>query len=117
MWDVWHGRQPFEWYRDQYHRFCSEFGFQSFPHPTLIATFTELEDCNITSYIMEHHQRSPIGNSAIIDYMLSWFQLPAGFENMVWVSQILQAQAIRYAVEHWRRNTPRCMGAFILAIK
>src|SRR5690606_35560183 len=31
LWDVWHGKQPFEWYRTSNHRFCSEFGFQSFP--------------------------------------------------------------------------------------
>lgn len=65
----------------------------------------------MTSYVMEQHQRSPIGNSAIIDYMLSWFRLPVGFDNTIWLTQILQGLAIKYAVEHWRMNKPRCMGA------
>ncbi|MBK1879078.1 beta-mannosidase [Pelagicoccus mobilis] len=111
LWDVWHGREPFEWYRGSYHRFCSEFGFQSFPHPATVESYTKESDRNITSYVMERHQRSPIGNSAIINYMLDWFRLPVGYENTVWLSQILQGFAIKYAVEHWRRNMPRCMGA------
>jgi len=111
LWAVWHGREPFEWYRTSYHRFCSEFGFQSFPHPATVEEYTLPEERNITSYVMEHHQRSRIGNSAIIDYMLEWFRLPIGWRNTVRLSQILQAYAIKYAVEHWRRNMPRCMGA------
>jgi beta-mannosidase len=42
--------------------------------------------------------------------MLSWFQLPASFEMLLWVSQILQGMAMKYAVEHWRRSMPRGMG-------
>ena len=111
LWKVWHEREPFEWYRGSYHRFCSEFGFQSFPHPITIESCTEESDRSITSYIMEKHQRSPMGNQAIMAYMLEWFRLPVGFENTVWLSQILQSLGIKYAVEHWRRNMPRCMGA------
>ncbi|MDP0501720.1 MAG: glycoside hydrolase family 2 protein [Verrucomicrobiota bacterium JB022] len=111
LWKVWHGREPFEWYRTAFHRFCSEFGFQSFPEPRTVATYTEPRDRNITSYVMELHQRSPIGNSAIMDYGLSWFRLPVGFDATLWLSQIIQVLGIQYAVEHWRRNMPRCMGA------
>ncbi|MEQ9824472.1 MAG: glycoside hydrolase family 2 protein [Puniceicoccaceae bacterium] len=111
LWKVWHGREPFEWYRGSFHRFCSEFGFQAFPHPSTLEEILEQEDRSITSYVMELHQRSPGGNSTIMAYMLDWFRLPVGFENTIWLSQILQALGIKYAVEHWRRNMPRCMGA------
>lgn len=110
LWAVWHGKQPFEWYRDRQDRFCSEFGFQSFPEPRTINEVTIPEDRNITSYIMEHFQRSQIGNSTIIHYMLDWFQLPTSFDSMVWLSQVLQGMAMKYAIEHWRRNMPRTMG-------
>ncbi|MBF0279818.1 MAG: glycoside hydrolase family 2 protein [SAR324 cluster bacterium] len=110
LWDVWHGRKPFEWYRTCEHRFNSEFGFQSFPEPETVFSYTSEEDRNITSFVMEHHQRSPIGNSAIIDYMLSWFLMPKNFEMTLWLSQILQGMAMKYAVEHWRRSMPRGMG-------
>ncbi|MCL1887657.1 MAG: glycoside hydrolase family 2 protein [Kiritimatiellaeota bacterium] len=111
LWDVWHGNEPFEWYRTSFHRFCSEFGFQSFPEPRMIETFTQPGDRNVTSAVMEHHQRSGIGNSKIMHYMLSWYRMPVGWENTVWLSQLQQGMSIKYAVEHWRRNMPRCMGA------
>ena len=110
LWEVWHGRQPFEWYRTCEHRFNSEFGFQSFPEPEVVNSYTLPEDRNITSYIMEWHQRSGIGNDAIIQYMLSWFQLPTSFDNLLWLSQVLQGLGMKYAVEHWRRSMPRGMG-------
>ncbi|MCL5271238.1 MAG: glycoside hydrolase family 2 protein, partial [bacterium] len=110
LWSVWHGRQPFEWYRTCGHRFNSEFGFQSFPEPKTVRGYTAPADRNVTSWVMEHHQRSGIGNTAIMQYMLDWFRLPEGFENTLWASQILQGMAIKYAVEHWRRTMPRGMG-------
>lgn len=116
LWDVWHGRKPFEFYRTSEHRFVSEFGFQSFPEPRTVATYTVPDDRNITSFIMEHHQRSLIGNSTIVHYMTDWYRLPTSFDHMLWLSQILQGMAIKYAVEHWRRNMPRSMGALFWQI-
>jgi len=110
LWDVWHGRKPFEWYRTCTHRFNSEFGFQSFPEPAAVRGYTLPADRNVTARVMEHHQRSGIGNAVIMQYMLDWFRLPAAFDMTLWLSQIQQAMAIKYAVEHWRRNMPRGMG-------
>ena len=110
LWDVWHGRKPFEWYRTCEHRFNSEFGFQSFPEPKTVYGYTEEKDRNVTSWVMDHHQRSGTGNTNIMQYMLDWFKLPVGFENTLWASQILQGMAIKYACEHWRRSMPRGMG-------
>ena len=110
LWEVWHRNKPFEWYRSCTHRFNSEFGFQSFPQPRTIESYTLPEDRNITSYVMEHHQRSGIGNTTIMQYMLSWFRLPTSFDMVIWLSQILQGVAMKYAVEHWRRSMPRGMG-------
>ena len=75
-WMVWHGGLPFSAFRLQYPRFMSEFGFQSLPHLETIRTYAEQADWNMTSYVMEHHQRSPIGNSKIITYMTDYFRLP-----------------------------------------
>jgi beta-mannosidase len=111
LWAVWHGRRPFEWYRSAPHRFVSEFGFQSFPEPKTVESFAAPRDRNVTSPVMEHHQRSGPGNTVIMQYMLDWFRMPKGFEETLWLSQILQSVGIKYAVEHWRRNMPRTMGA------
>jgi beta-mannosidase len=110
LWDVWHGRKPFEWYRTCAHRFNSEFGFQSFPEPRTVNSYTELEDRNVTTYVMELHQRSGIGNAVIMHYMLDWFRLPNSFDMTLYLSQILQGMGMKYAVEHWRRSMPRGMG-------
>ena len=110
LWDVWHGKQPFEWYRTCEHRFCSEFGFQSFPELRTVEAYTEPADRNVTSYVMECHQRSPPGNALILHYLLDWFRLPTDFAQTLRLSQVLQGLAMQYAVEHWRRSMPRGMG-------
>lgn len=111
LWAVWHGRQPFEWYRTAFHRFCSEFGFQSFPEPRTVAAYTIESDRNVTSPVMEFHQRGNHGNPNIMQYMLHWFRMPVGTDNTIWLSQIQQGLSVKYAVEHWRRNMDRCRGA------
>ena len=110
-WAVWHGLKPFEDYRNYYFRFCSEFGFQSFPSIKTVKSFTEEEDRNIFSRVMESHQKNNAANGKILYYLSENFLYPNGFENLLYVSQILQGIAIKFGVEHWRRNRGRCMGA------
>lgn len=109
-WDVWHGNKPFTEYRKFYFRFVSEFGFQSFPCLSTVKTFAEPEDFNIFSYVMEKHQRNGSANGKIMNYMQQTYKYPSSFEQVLYASQMLQADAIRYGVEHFRRNRGRCMG-------
>jgi beta-mannosidase len=103
-WDVWHGRKPFTAYRNQYPRFMSEFGFQALPPLETIRTYAEEADWNMTSYIMEQHQKNASGNALMVGQMLDTFRLPKDFESLVYLSMVLQAEGIRYGVEHWRRH-------------
>jgi beta-mannosidase len=112
-WDVWHGRKPFTAYRQQYPRFMSEFGFQALPPYKTIQTYAEVKDQNMTSYLMEHHQRSPSGNGLMISQMTDTFRMPKDFQSLVYLSMVLQAEGIRYGVEHWRRNRARVSGTLI----
>ncbi len=109
-WDVWHRRMPFTAYRDQYPRFMSEFGFQSLAPLATIRTYAEDKDLNMTSYIMEYHQRSGNGNGLIVAQMTQNYRLPKDFDSLVYLSMVLQAEGIRYGVEHWRRNMERVSG-------
>ncbi len=111
LWEVWHGNKPFSFYRQQHPRFASEFGFQSLPDINTVATYAEPTDWNMTSYIMEHHQRNRAGNSKIITYLTDHFQMPKDFPSLVYATQVLQAEAMRMAVEGWRRERARCSGA------
>ena len=109
-WDVWHGRKPFTSYRDQYPRFMSEFGFQALPPLATIRTYADEVDWNMTSYIMEMHQKNASGNSIMVGQMLDTFRLPKDFTSLVYLSLALQAEGIRYGVEHWRRHPDRVAG-------
>lgn len=109
-WDVWHGRKPFTAYRDQFPRYMSEFGFQSLPPLETIATYAEKKDWNMTSYVMEHHQRSASGNGLMVGQMTDTFRMPKDFSSLVYLSMVLQAEGIRYGVEHWRRHMDRVSG-------
>ena len=109
-WDVWHGNKPFTEYRKFYFRYLSEFGFQSFPSIKTVETFTEPSDRNVFSYIMEKHQRNASANGKIMNYMEQTFLYPTDLDTLIYASQLLQAEAIRYGVEHFRRNRGRCMG-------
>lgn len=110
-WDVWHGQKPITEYRKTAFRFVSEFGFQSFPESRTIESFTLPEDRNVYSRIMEKHQKNLTTNSRIMYHMSELFQLPKDFDSILYASQVLQAEAIKCAVEHWRRDRGRCMGA------
>ncbi len=112
-WNVWHGLKPFTEYRKFLFRYVSEFGFQSFPCMATIESFTEPEDRNPFSYIMEKHQRNASANGRIAEYLSQTYLYPASFDQFIYASQLLQAQAMQYGVEHWRRNRGRCMGAII----
>ena len=112
-WDVWHGLKPFTDYRNYLFSYVSEFGFQSFPCMETIASFTLPEDRNVFSYIMEKHQRNAAANGRIVTYLSQNYLYPATLDKLVYASQLLQAQAMQYGVEHWRRNRGRCMGAVI----
>ena len=110
-WDVWHGNKPFTEYRKFHFRFLSEFGFQSFPSLKTSESFTLPSDRNVFSYVMEKHQRNAAANGKIMNYMEQTFLYPNDFGTLVYASQLLQAEAIKYGVEHLRRNRGRCMGA------
>ncbi len=110
-WEVWHALKPFTEYRKYHFRFCSEFGFQSFPGDKTVREFTLPEDRNIFSYVMERHQKNGDANGKILYYLAQNFKYPRDFSAVLYASQILQAEAIRYGVEHWRRNRGRCMGS------
>ncbi len=121
FWQVWHGGQPFEAYRT-IHGFMSEFGFQAFPNPKTVASFTEPADRkSISSAAMKHHERSnrgylgvsedgTIGTNKIMLGVRKYFREPKDFESTLWLSQITQAYGIKLGAEGWRREMPRSMG-------
>ena len=109
-WGVWWGKQPFEKYNEVVGPFMSEYGFQSFPELETVKQYTIPTDYDINSEVMNAHQRSTIGNGTITYYMKEMFNVPAKFEDFLYVGQVLQAEGIKIALEAHRRAKPFCMG-------
>jgi beta-mannosidase len=110
IWTVWQQGRDFEHFHSYRPRFCSEFGFQSFPTMTTIRGFAEPAEWNAMSPVMEFHQRDLAGNGRIVETMGRYFRMPTSFASFVYLSQLSQALAIETAVRFWRSLKPRCMG-------
>lgn len=109
-WGVWWGKQPFEIYEKKVGRFMSEYGFQGMPSLEVFKTIANTEELNFKSEAVKNHQKHPTGYETIDEYMKRDFHVPNGFENYIYVSQLLQAQGMKTAIEAHRRAKPYCMG-------
>ncbi|WP_026972921.1 beta-mannosidase [Aliagarivorans marinus] len=110
FWDVWHSGASFKDYLKIQPRFCSEFGYQSWPSLAEVKRFVPESDWNVTSPTFESHQKNASGNSIITEMFTRYFRFPASFEQMLYLSQVQQAIAIKTACEYWRSESPTCRG-------
>ncbi|AYV24530.1 beta-mannosidase [Vibrio mediterranei] len=110
FWEVWHSGASFNAYHNIKPRFCSEFGFQSWPSLSEVKTFVPQEDWNVTSPTFEGHQKNASGNSIITEMFTRYFRFPASFEQMLYLSQVQQSIAIKTGCEYWRSTSPICRG-------
>ena len=112
FWGVWHGRQPTSDFNIVRSRYFSEYGFQSFPELESVKIFAPYsEDWNITSEVMMAHQRAgTYANPLIEEYLLKEYKKPKDFNSFLYMSQVLQGDAIKIAIEAHRRDMPYCMG-------
>lgn len=111
FWDVWHARQPVKKYEAQRFRFCSEFGMQSYSSPEVAATYCRPENFNVFGPEMENHQKNGAGNLIIADYISRLYRFPKDYAALAYLSQLNQAYCMKIGVEHFRRSSPRTMGA------
>ena len=110
-WAVWHNLKPFSDFRNYKFRFCSEFGFESIPSMKTVRSFADESDLNLMSPVMEAHQKCEAGNEKLLYYLAHMVRYPYTFENLAYATQLVQADAIKFCVEHMRRNRGRCMGS------
>lgn len=110
-WGVWWGRQPFSAYERYVGRFMSEYGFQSLPAYATIARFAPDTSRYLVSPVMRAHNKHPAGYQIIRQYMQRDFHVPENFKNYILVSQLLQAEGMKTAIEAHRRARPWCMGS------
>jgi len=109
-WGVWHEDHPFEKFSENKARFFSEWGFQSYPEFRIVKEFTKSLDWDVLSHVMKSHQKSSYGNEKIDKYLKMYYNTPKDFQSYLYVTQVMQAEAGKLAIETHRRNRPFTMG-------
>jgi beta-mannosidase len=108
-WSVWSAGVPYTSYAQEHPRFLSEFGFQSMPDMrTVRAEAGEEED--LKSPALQNHERFIHGYDRVNQYLGENFRPPRDFASFVYLSQIMQAEAIKFGVETMRSREPETMG-------
>ena len=110
IWTVWHENKPFSDYRNFRPRFCSEFGYQSFPSKEIAETFCPSGKAASGEADFEWHQKNIGGNDRIRGSLERLFRKPRDADAILYLSQVQQAIGIKTAVEAWRSLRPQCMG-------
>lgn len=110
-WNVWSGAAlPIEEYRNQTPRFMSEYGFQSMPDLATVRTYAA-DDEDLASPALADHERYVHGYDRMKTYLAQYFRAPRDFASFVYLSQVLQAEAIKTGAEHLRASQPHTMGS------
>jgi len=109
-WGVWWGMEPFEMYNNKVGRFMSEYGFQGMPSLACIKAVHPYE-IKPTTAAIKSMQKYPKGFETIDTYLARDFKEGNGFEDYVYLSQLVQARGMQIAIEAHRRNKPYCMGS------
>jgi beta-mannosidase len=120
QWEIWN-RIDYIAYRSEIPRFCSEFGFQAPPAwRTLIDWVHALDGGGLVmasdpkndgNFLL--HQKADDGNGKLNRGLEPHIGVPEDFADWHWATQLNQARAVRYAIDHYRRWWPRTAGAIV----
>ncbi|MFL6044708.1 MAG: glycoside hydrolase family 2 protein [Propionibacteriaceae bacterium] len=120
QWEVWN-RIDYTAYRSEIPRFCSEFGFQALPAWRTLIDWVHAADGspldaanepkNDTNFLL--HQKAADGNAKLDRGLATHLGVPDSFADWHWATQLNQARAVTYAIDHYRRWWPRTAGAIV----
>jgi len=102
FWKVWMSWADPDEYREFNGRFVSEFGLQAPPALETIRTYIPSGARHMQSPVMEHHEKEQLGTERLYRYLAAYFRVPREFEDTVYLMQLMQGEAIKTGVEHWR---------------
>ena len=115
QWEVWN-RIDYTAYRDEIPRFCSEFGFQAPPTwATLERAVRNPDGAPLSKEdpVFLLHQKAEDGNGKLDRGLAPHLGVPTDFADWHWATQLNQARAVAYAIEHYRSWWPRTAGAIV----
>ncbi len=111
QWNVWSFWKDYKEYENVNARFVSEFGFQA---PANIRTWEEAtlpEDRTPQHPVIEHHNKQVEGQERLFRFQAAHYTVGKNFNDFVYRGQLVQANALKTAVEHWRRRKFNTAGA------
>ncbi|WP_369369696.1 glycoside hydrolase family 2 protein [Promicromonospora sp. Populi] len=123
QWDVWN-KVDYTHYRDDVPRFASEFGFQGpatwattaraiLPDNAGAPDSADVPEGFKDSEVFLLHQKAGGGNEKLDHGLAPHLGIPDDFVDWHWATQLNQARAIQYALEHYRSWWPRTAGAIV----
>ena len=120
QWEVWN-HIDYTAYRSEVPRFCSEFGFQAPPAWRTLTDWVHAVDGgalgaagdpkNDANFLL--HQKAADGNGKLDRGLVPHVGVPYDFVDWHWATQLNQARAVAYAIDHYRRWWPRTAGAIV----
>ena len=111
-WQVWNA-VDYTAYRDHIPRFCAEFGFQGPPTWATLERWVHDEPLSPTSPAFLLHQKAEDGNGKLDRGFAPHLPRPATFADWHWTTQLNQARAVAFGIEHFRSWWPRTAGAIV----
>ncbi len=110
-WGVFHDEEPFSVYKDKPGRFSNEYGFVSLPCYDTYREYFRPDELWLYSPAMILHQKTPKGYRLLEEYMARDLPLlKDDFRTYVYLSQLIQAEGIRIAMEGQRSKRPFNQG-------
>ncbi|MFQ5638964.1 MAG: glycoside hydrolase family 2 protein [bacterium] len=113
QWDIWSRWEDFRSVDKDLGRFITEFGFQA---PANLCTYdkvTTREDRCPQSEIMEFHNKQTDGTERLFRFLAAHVPMPTSFDDFIYKAQVVQGEALKHCIEHWRRNKFHTSGALI----
>lgn len=111
-WGVFHDEEPFSTYKDKPGRFSNEYGFQSLACYDTYREYLQPDEMVLYSDAMHLHQKNPKGYRVMEEYMVRDLPLvKSDFRTYVYLTQLLQAEGIKIAMEGHRQKRPFTMGS------
>ncbi len=111
QWEVWSNWKTYLNYSDTTARFVTEFGFQAPPHQKTFDSVTVKEDRHFQSQVLEHHNKQIEGTERLYRFQAAHYTIENEYEEFIYRGQLLQAEALKYAVEYWRSRKFHTAGS------
>ena len=111
QWQVWSLWKDFASYENDHARFVTEFGFQGPANVKTMESCTQPADRHPQSIVMEHHNKQVEGPERVLRFLGGHYRVDTEFARFTYLGQLVQAEALKRAVEHWRRRKFKTAGA------